>query len=175
MAGLVLSGSIISRNISSFRNFLQEFGLVFHRRTIRFLFFGLMLGLMYSILYSISMGTNIFPQSLHRFAMVAALIGTMEELIFRGFIQGHAGKINTPFGVLFAGFSHSAYKSCLFIIPANMLDIHIGVLFLLTFVAGLLAAFLKEISKSTIPAIVAHAVFDILVYGECLQAPWWVW
>ena len=175
IGGLLLSGFIISRYIFSFRSFMQEFGLVFPRRIIAFLVIGLFLGFIYSSSYRLTSGTGILPKSLHQFTLVAALIGAIEELIFRGFIQGHARKINITFAVLFATFSHSAYKCCLFILPANNLDIHIGVLFLFTFIAGILLALLKEISKSTLPAILAHVVFDVMIYGECLQAPWWVW
>jgi membrane protease YdiL (CAAX protease family) len=175
LAGLTISGYIISGQIFSFRDFLQEFGLTFPRRIVLYLIIGLELGLIYSIIYRDNTGMEIFPNKLHQFALIAALIGTIEELIFRGFIQGQAGKINKVFGLLFASFAHTAYKCCLFIIPVYNFEINIASLFLLTFIGGLLFGLLKEISKSVIPAIIAHAVFDILVYGQCLQSPWWVW
>ena len=175
LAGLTISGFIISRPIFSFRDFQQVFGLKFPRRIILYLIIGLQLGLIYSIIYRNISGMEIFPNKLHQFALIAALIGTMEELIFRGFIQGHAGKINTVFGVLFASFAHTAYKCCLFLLPVYDFEINIASLFLFTFIGGLLFGLLKEISKSVIPAIAAHAIFDILVYGHCLQSPWWVW
>ncbi|MFC2111559.1 type II CAAX prenyl endopeptidase Rce1 family protein [Bacteroidota bacterium] len=151
------------------------FGLKFPRRLILYIIIGLQLGLIYSIIYRNIYGMDILPRQFYQFALIAALIGTMEELTFRGFIQGHAGKINAVFGVLFATFSHTAYKCCLFLIPINNFEINIAYLFLFTFTGGLLFGLLKEISKSVIPAVVAHVVFDILVYGECLQSPWWVW
>ena len=118
---------------------------------------------------------EITPNKLHQFALVAALIGATEELIFRGFIQGRAGKINKVFGVLFASFSHSLYKCGLFLIPFFDHDVNIASLFLFTFVGGMFFGLLREVSKSVLPAIAAHAIFDILVYGQFLQSPWWVW
>jgi membrane protease YdiL (CAAX protease family) len=44
-----------------------------------------------------------------------------------------------------------------------------------TFVGGVVLGLLRQISDSVVPPIVAHAVFDLLVYGALVRAPWWVW
>ena len=44
-----------------------------------------------------------------------------------------------------------------------------------TFGAFLLIGLLRYYAKSIVPAIIIHAIFDLLVYAENLQAPWWVW
>jgi hypothetical protein len=33
----------------------------------------------------------------------------------------------------------------------------------------------SHFSKSVLPALTAHVLFDILVYGDWAQLPWWVW
>ena len=118
---------------------------------------------------------KIFPGSLTIFTATAALIGATEELVFRGFIQDYFKKVNVIFAVLFAAFSHSAYKCCLFLSPASETEINVSFLLLWTFIGGLIFGILKEVSKSVIPAVLAHVLFDILVYGECFKPPWWVW
>jgi membrane protease YdiL (CAAX protease family) len=50
-----------------------------------------------------------------------------------------------------------------------------GFLVLYTFIAGMVFGTIKYLSESLIPAIIAHALFDILVYAEFVNAPWWVW
>ncbi|MCK5693629.1 MAG: CPBP family intramembrane metalloprotease, partial [Bacteroidales bacterium] len=44
-----------------------------------------------------------------------------------------------------------------------------------TFLGGLLIGTLRELSGSTIPPVIAHAVFDIILYGGLAIAPVWVW
>jgi len=39
----------------------------------------------------------------------------------------------------------------------------------------MLIGLLRYYSKSILPAIVVHAVFDLFVYAENTTAPWWVW
>jgi hypothetical protein len=34
---------------------------------------------------------------------------------------------------------------------------------------------LRQVSGSVAPSMVAHAAFDLLVYGALARAPWWVW
>jgi membrane protease YdiL (CAAX protease family) len=44
-----------------------------------------------------------------------------------------------------------------------------------TFVGGITFGLIRELSSSVIPPILAHAMFDLLVYGAVARAPWWVW
>lgn len=176
-AGLTASAFIISRQFNSFSEFLSVFGIVqVAKRPLGLILVGLMLGVIYSASYRNTLGISILPETIKSFAAVAALIGLTEELIFRGFIQGHVRKsINTCFSVVFGTVSHTAYKCVLFMSP--VIGHKVDVLFLLvwTFAGGLIFGILKEYSKSVIPPVIAHAVFDVLAYAECATSPWWVW
>ena len=174
-AGLALPAVLISIQINSTTKMIQYFGLVFPKKIILYMVIGLQLGLIYALVYRSISGMEIFPRSLTIFTATAAMIGATEELIFRGFIQDYFKKVNVIFAVLFATFSHTAYKCCLFFSPASEMEINVSFLFIWTFIGGLIFGILKEISKSVIPAMLAHVLFDILVYGECFQPPWWVW
>ena len=128
-----------------------------------------------AVFYRWHLGISLFPGSLHFFVLVAALIGILEELVFRGFIQEYTKSLNAPFSIFFSTFSHTGYKCCLFLSPVATGNIDIGFLALWTFIAGLLFGTLKHFSKNIIPPLIAHALFDILVYAEFISAPWWVW
>ena len=173
--GLAFPAAIIGVQINSFSDLIQKIDFIFPKKIGLYLFIGLQLGLIYAIVYRNISGMKLFPVSLTQFAATAAVIGATEEIIFRGFIQKYFKKISLIFALLFATFSHTAYKCCLFLSPAISVDVNIYFLAIWTFVGGLLFGILKEISKSVVPAVIAHMLFDILVYGECLNAPWWVW
>jgi membrane protease YdiL (CAAX protease family) len=136
---------------------------------------GLLAGVLIASLYRWSLGISIFPATIHYFVIVAALIGSLEELVFRGFIQDYVKSINAPFSILFSTISHTGYKCCLFIAPLAAADIDIGYLALCTFITGIIFGTIKHFSNSIIPTLIAHALFDILVYAEYVNAPWWVW
>ncbi len=136
---------------------------------------GIFLGLLFAILYRWHLEISLFPKSLHFFMFAAALIGCMEEIVFRGFIQNYVKSISTPFSIFFSTISHTAYKCCLFLSPMAVTDINIGFLAFWTMIAGILLGITKHLSKSLLPAIIAHGLFDILVYAEYVKAPWWVW
>ena len=175
ISGLIIPAILISRRLTSFKLFLQVFGLKKTKKKIFYIVIGLQLGLIYAIIYRNISGMSLFPVMIKRFAITAAIIGAAEELIFRGYIQEHFKKVNVVFALFYTAFAHSLYKSFLFLSPSN--DMKINILFLLiwTFIGGVIFGLLKEISKSTIPVLLAHAFFDILVYGELSQPPWWVW
>jgi membrane protease YdiL (CAAX protease family) len=44
-----------------------------------------------------------------------------------------------------------------------------------TFLGGLFFGTLRQVARNVAPALAAHAVFDVIVYGALAQAPWWVW
>ena len=108
------------------------------------------------------------------FAIIAPVIGSAEELIFRGFLQGHLHRYGIIFSVIFATLSHTAYKCSLFISHSSY-KTDISFLLIWTIVAGLILGALREISKNVTPALIAHACFDIIVYGDYAISPWWVW
>jgi membrane protease YdiL (CAAX protease family) len=136
---------------------------------------GIVTGFLIGLLYRWYLGISLLPDSLHYFVIIAAMIGAVEELIFRGFLQEQVKSINGPFSVLFSTISHTGYKCCLFLSPAAAAGIDIPHLALWTFLFGLLFGTIRHLSKSILPSILAHVLFDILVYAEFVKAPWWVW
>ena len=173
---LFISGIIIARNLQSasdLRKITGENGGVL--RLLLFAISGIIMGSILSVFYRRHLGIELVPRSIHFFAFIAALIGSTEELIFRGFIQEHFRKINGPLSVLYGTLSHTGYKCFLFLSPAVAANVDTGFLALYTFIAGIVFGTVKYFSGSLIPAITAHALFDILVYAEFVQAPWWVW
>lgn len=136
---------------------------------------GIVTGILLAMFYRWHLGISFFPESIHWFVIIAALIGASEELIFRGFLQQQVKSINGPFSVLFSTLSHTGYKCCLFLAPAVAAGIDIPNLAFWTLLFGLLFGTIKHLSKSILPSLIAHALFDILVYAEFVKAPWWVW
>lgn len=132
-------------------------------------------GTLLAVLYRWHLDLTLFPHIMYSFAILGALIGSVEELVFRGYIQGSLNSINSGFSILFSTISHTGYKCCLFLSPVITADIHIGFIALWTFAAGLLFGIIRHYTKSIVPSLIAHALFDILVYAEYLRAPWWVW
>ena len=174
--GLMLPAYIMSRQCYSLSDLYKVFGILkISKKLLLFIIVGIMLGLIYAALYRNVLSIPIFPKTIRNFAAVAALIGILEELVFRGFIQGHVRSINPYFSILFGTISHTAYKCCLFLSPVIEHKIDIQFLMIWTFIGGLVFGLLKEFSKSVIPSAIAHSSFDILAYAECVVAPWWVW
>lgn len=175
-AALLLSAIIISRNIRSFSDLKKITGeYISFRTTLLNIIFGIVVGIVLALIYRWHLDLTSFPKSIHLFIFSAAIIGCTEELVFRGFLQGQMKIINGPFSILFSTISHTGYKCCLFLSPAITSNIDVGFLALWTFVAGILFGTIRHLSKSLLPSLSAHALFDILVYAEFVSAPWWVW
>ena len=174
---LLITTYILSQHLKSFPDFLNAIGTTPStvKKTALYCMAGLLLGMFLALTYRWYMGINKFPESIQYFLLVAALIGCTEELVFRGFIQEFAKSLGAPLLIIFSSLSHTGYKCCLFISPMNVQDIDIGFLALWTFIAGILLGAIKHFSKNIFPPLIAHAVFDILVYSEFTNAPWWVW
>jgi membrane protease YdiL (CAAX protease family) len=171
--GLAISAFIISRNLISPLQLGWEFksGL----RTLSYTIPGLIMGLLLAYFYRNYLGQELLPKSLHKFAIAAAIIGSTEELVFRGYIQKWVQPVNVPLSIVFGALAHTGYKCFLFVSPPAGTDINILFLFQWTFAIGLIFGITRYLTKSILPAMTAHAFFDILVYGEFAAAPWWVW
>jgi membrane protease YdiL (CAAX protease family) len=172
---LMLPAYIVGKNLKSFSDLneiIGEFRLF--KNILLYFIIGLLSGILIASFYRWYLGTSLFPVIIHGFVFIAALIGAIEEVVFRGFIQEYVRKINAPFSILFSTISHTGYKCCLFLSPVITADIDIGFLALWTFIAGIIFGSIRHITKSVLPTLIAHAVFDILVYAEFLKAPWWV-
>jgi membrane protease YdiL (CAAX protease family) len=115
----------------------------------------------------------IIPKSLGWFAILAAIIGSTEELVFRGWMQSQFSGRFAWAGILFAAFAHAAYKSALFLSPEIMYDLNTLGLFRMTFLAGIFLGSLRYYTGSVWPALLAHGIFDLLVYADSEQT-WWV-
>jgi membrane protease YdiL (CAAX protease family) len=175
-AALLMSAFIISKNLRSFTDLKKITGeYVSCKITLLYVLIGIAMGIVLVVFYRWHLGISLFPASLHLFVITAALIGCVEELVFRGFLQEYARSINGPFSIFFSTLSHTGYKCCLFLSPAVTADINIGFLVFWTFLAGILFGTVRHLSKSLLPSLSAHALFDILVYAEFVTAPWWVW
>ena len=175
-AALLFSAFLISRHLKTTQDLENVFGER-KRRTITFLFLGIgiLSGAILAFIYRGNILHSLFPSEIHAFVLIAATIGATEELVFRGFLQSMTGKVNGLFSILFSSFSHTAYKCFLFMSPAVEGDIQMGYLFFWTLGIGLLFGTVRHYSKSITIPLVAHAIFDILVYAESSSAPWWVW
>jgi len=140
-----------------------------------FIVFFLFISTGLSIFTRIQSGMPHMPISIGDFAYLAILIGIMEELVFRGFIQGAVSVFNVRLGIILAALGHAGYKSLLFILTELPIDISILSLFVVTFSVGIILGISRSWSQSLWPAILSHALFDFWVYGEQDAAPWWVW
>jgi len=117
----------------------------------------------------------VIPSEIGVFVIIAVLIGFVEEVVFRGFVQGGAQEWNQKGAILLSSFSHAGYKAFLFVFPQQQIDNSVLELFGYTFLAGLFLGFSRLVSGSMWPAILAHCFFDFWVYMEQSSAPWWVW
>ena len=176
LSALVIASYILSRQLQVLPAFWRKTGL-YVTFNVSFLFSlaGIVSGILLAILYRRHLGISLFPESIHYFVIIAAVIGAVEELVFRGFLQEQVTCINGPFSVLFSTISHTGYKCCLFLTPAAAAAVDIPHLALWTFLFGLLFGTIRHVSKSILPSLIAHSVFDIMVYAEFVKAPWWVW
>lgn len=175
-AALLISALIIVRNLTSFSDLKRITGEnISFKVTLSYSILGIALGVVLAVCYRWYQDINLFPKSIHLFVIVAAIIGCMEELVFRGFLQEYVKSIIGSVSILFSTLSHTGYKCCLFLSPVITADIDIGKLAVYTLIAGILFGTMRHLSKSILPSLSAHVLFDILVYAEFVTAPWWVW
>ena len=173
--GLVMAGWSISEKLSTVSAIYKVFFIGIKRSKFVYLLIGLLLGIFIGLFYRWHLSIQPAPEFLTRFAFIAALIGLSEELIFRGYLQGVLAKINVWMAILVSSLAHTLYKATLFLSPFALHKIDVGFLFIWTFSVGCIFGWLTKASKSVIPALMAHALFDIWVYGQLNHAPWWVW
>lgn len=174
--GLIGSAYIISRKIRSLTDLKKITGAIsFSGNTLIYTIIGIAIGTALTLLYRWHLGIEFLPHSFHGFTIVAALIGCMEEFVFRGFLQESTKRSIGPYSVIFSALAHTGYKCCLFLNPAVSSNIDISFLAIWTLLAGLIFGIIRHLSKSLLPSAAAHMFFDILVYAEFVSAPWWVW
>jgi membrane protease YdiL (CAAX protease family) len=176
LSGLAVSAFVVSINIRSFRDVVPVFDLhKITRKTVLYMPVALLTGIFLGMLYRHYIHLPVFSARLTSFALPAAGIGMVEELIFRGFLQSHMRKINVPSSVLLATLAHTTYKLVLFMSLQSFFEINLIFLVIWTFISGLIFGIIKEYSGNVIYPISGHVIFDIIVYGGRTLTPWWVW
>jgi len=152
----------------------KEFRTVFAFRKCHWIWLagGAISAIALAILLRWRTGFFLYPRYLTAFLVVAMLIGSTEEIVFRGYFLGRLIPSigNFPANAV-ATFLHTAYKVVLFVPgePDRLL-----ILALPTFLVGLLIGWMRTGSRSIWPCVFAHAIFDFWVYAD-RQIPWWVW
>ena len=174
--GLLATALVLNYSITAESSPAKTFGLSsFSRKACVCTVIGCLLGVGLGIAFRRKCGWDLLIGAPGRFGFVAALVGTSEEIVYRGYVQGRASRLGAVCAVIFAALSHTAYKCALFTLPPFAADTDLVFLAKWTFLGGLALGALREIARSTAPPLAAHALFDIIVYGECTQMPWWVW
>jgi len=118
---------------------------------------------------------TLIPAGFTGIALVAPLVGAAEELVFRGYIQGRLHPLGKLTSIVCASAAHTCYKLLVILSLSMPLQFDFFFLIFWTFIGGLLFGTLRELSGNTIPPLIAHAVFDIVLYGTLTTAPVWVW
>lgn len=148
---------------------------IFRRGLFKYYIVAVQIGIIGGLAYRGSFYMPLLPTTVNGFIFIAALIGLTEELVFRGYMQSRLAIINQPVAIFLAALAHALYKTFLFLSPAALPRHDLLHFFLWTLIASVIVGLLKQTSKSIIPAIIAHIVFDMIVYAEMTHAPWWVW
>jgi membrane protease YdiL (CAAX protease family) len=175
--GLLVAAASIERSLRRAPRVAALLGLGgFSGKTALFAVLGCAIGAGGGLLHRRTLGLPLLPAGgLGVFAAMACLIGATEELVYRGWLQGRLQTLGWPVAVVVVAAAHAAYKSALFAWPPGPAQIDCAAMAGWTFVGGVVLGLLRQISDSVVPPIVAHAVFDLLVYGALVRAPWWVW
>ncbi|MDV7401315.1 CPBP family intramembrane glutamic endopeptidase, partial [Arthrospira platensis SPKY1] len=100
------------------------------------------------------------PDRLTPFVVTAMGIGAAEELLFRGYIYGAFSK-KVLWAIGLSALAHTLYKTAIFMPYPEMA---LWSLALLTFLTGILVAWMRWRSGSIWPAVFFHALFDLWVY-----------
>ncbi|HEY5689414.1 MAG TPA: CPBP family intramembrane glutamic endopeptidase [Yeosuana sp.] len=145
------------------------------KKSLNWILVPVILSLALAIYSRIEDGLSAVPSKIGGFVIVAVLIGFVEEVVFRGFVQGGAQQWNQKGAIILASVSHAGYKALLFVFPLQHLNNSALELFGYTFLAGLILGYSRHITGSLWPAIIAHCFFDFWLYMEQSSAPWWVW
>lgn len=174
-SGLILSASVVAMHAKSWHELNDAFGLKWIKGlNLYFIPLSILAAIFFSLLYRRFLSLDLFPQHIISFAIVAALIGATEELIFRGYIQSRSREFGIILSILIAASTHTVYKYVLFSSLSAVQEINMGFLVFWTMTVGLILGIMKEYSGSSYVPILFHVVFDILVYGDGTIEPWWV-
>ena len=175
-AGLTLTAAALVQAVVRSRSPLILFGLApVARKTALYVPVSALLGLALGLWYRRHIGAPALPEAFKGFALLAALIGSAEEVLYRGYVQGRVRRLGPVGAVACAAILHTAYKSALFALPGEVVTINFPFIVAATFVGGLAFGVLRELSGNVLAPLAAHAAFDLVVYADLAKAPWWVW
>jgi membrane protease YdiL (CAAX protease family) len=176
MAGLLVSSAGIAVSLFRSADPLSVLGLQrFNLNTLRLSLQFSAVGIAMTVLYRYKSGMSLFPHALTTVALITPFIGMTEELVFRGFIQGRLRSTGFFISILLASAGHASYK---FLVLKSLpfdLGTDLPWLALSTFAVGLVLGAFREICGTVVPAMIAHAAFDIFLYGDSVKMPAWVW
>jgi len=176
MAGLILTVGALSVSFRTGESVGSLFGLArLTRPVLGWTVVGSLAGAGLALLFRHISDQTLLPGTLASFVFVASAIGAAEELLYRGFVQGRLARLGWPAAVALAALAHTAYKTALFAFPPEGLVIQLPFLAFWTLLAGVAFGLIRHFCGSVVPALMAHVLFDILVYGDWVRAPWWVW
>ncbi|HJX70620.1 MAG TPA: CPBP family intramembrane glutamic endopeptidase [Bacteroidales bacterium] len=175
-SGLCVSVLIIVSEIHTFKDLYTLFDWYnLSKKSIYYLPVSIVIGLVFGIIYRNYLQAGILPLRFTGFAVIAMAIGSCEELLFRGYLQSQIRKFDVLLSIMIATCAHTAYKLLIFLPYQSEPDIEITFILQWTLLGGLVFALLKEFSQNSVYPVISHALFDLLVYGDNLTAPWWVW
>jgi len=175
-AGLTLTAAALVRGVVRSRSPLALFGLAHVTRKVAlYVPVGALLGLALGLWYRRHIGAPALPEAFRGFALMAALIGSAEEVLYRGYVQGRVRRLGAVGAIVCAAILHTAYKSALFALPGEAMTINFPFIIAATLIGGLAFGALRELSGNMLAPLAAHAAFDLVVYAELAEAPWWVW
>ncbi|MCF7853767.1 MAG: CPBP family intramembrane metalloprotease [Candidatus Pacebacteria bacterium] len=176
LMSLAAVAAVLGSDLKGGAETIRALGLSLTRRRAYWLAVGCIGGVGFAVVCRTAYHTAPLPDRITAFALVAATIGSTEELLFRGWLQGRLLRWRRPLtAAILAAAAHAAYKCALFIRPAPATSTTFLVLASGTLIVGTGIGLMRNASRSVWPCILGHAVFDVLVYGAFTRAPWWVW
>lgn len=146
-----------------------------NRKIILYTIPAIILGLLLGMLTRHRFDLSFYPQGVTGMAFIAPLVGAMEELVFRGYFQWQLRPAGKILSILSASAFHTCYKLLVILSLGAPLQFDFFFLIFWTFIGGICFGILRELSESSIPPALAHAIFDIMLYGGLATAPMWVW
>jgi membrane protease YdiL (CAAX protease family) len=176
LAGLLFSSLVIVKGTLWSADPLSLMGLArIDRRAIRLSLQFSVVGIGLAALCRYATELSLVPHTLTTVALITPFIGMTEELVFRGFLQGRLRKGGIFISVFLASAGHALYKYLVLRSMAFDVGTDLTWLALSTLAIGLVLGAYREKYGSIVPAMIAHAVFDIYLYGDSLAMPAWVW
>jgi len=162
--------------MTDFNAALRVFGFIrINKKVVAYSITGLVLGCLLAILNNFLREEYLLPPLLTWFAFIAPIIGITEELVFRGYVQSKLASMGAILSIVFASAGHTLYKFIVVSTVPGGIPVNYASLIILTFAVGMVFGLFRYRSGSILPAVLAHAVFDIVIYGGESVAPVWVW